>query len=521
MATQQTLRTIQKCWEEARPLIDQGYTILDKSIVMGLPATSMPAPTRERNTGIGSPYGKGAERIQKFWQKIIHKIMIGPVGKTEAATWHSPYLSSGEYNPFLIDLEQLAHKYPTCRTALEKIYRHKKNDTYINFQQVEKDYTFILKKAHQASKTPLSFSAFCNQLVRTQMAHTPLPYISDIPINIPPAISHSHHKWFLKDWTMGAPPDKYAPTPQRWGFPILNPKFLFKKKKSPLRRILKRLLRLYLSAQTGGIRIDHFIGWVDPYCFYTGARSYKNGRLYSSPDIPPFKQFFITEETDFLRATQEFLIPLFQEFHLTNMEVYPEDLGIRPPQMDFVLNTFNWGRMLPVQFNEPDNPHHLYHICHSTYKDIVVLSTHDNPNLMDFFQELSDHEKTLFAHQLAHDLRFHYNHDLCSPTWLYRMQWAAALACPAQRLSAFFTTITGQEGRYNVPGTLDSWHLRCQTDFEKGYFKALKKRQAYNPLEAIRWAIYARGDEFFHQHEALVHQLMAMEDKLFEALKAL
>ena len=266
--------------------------------------------------------------------------------------------------------------------------------------------------------------------------------------------------------------------------------------------------------------LEH-IGWIDPYCFYQGNKNYPNGRLYSSPHIPPLKKYQLHNDEDFLRLTPQFLLPLFNEFHLSNMDVYPEDLGSRPPQTDFVLRTQNWGKMLPVQFNEPNNDYHMYHIAHAIYQDIVVLSTHDNPSLFDFFKEISESKRRLFAHQLAQDLRFHYTPDLCTPQWLYRMQWAAALASPARRITAFFTTVTGQEGRYNIPGTLDSWHLRSLTDFEMGYFKALKKRQAYNPFEAICWAIYAKGDNFYHTHKDLVHKLAQTEQHLFEALNHL
>ena len=520
---QHALRTVLKLWHEARPLVDKGYVALDKTLVMGLPATSMPASTQNQNSGIGSPYGKGAERVWHFWDHIIHKIMVGPVGKTSAATWHSPYLSSWNYNPFFIDLEKLTHQYKLPTTTLEKIYHRSKTDTYINFKQVEKDYTTLLTMAYQQAKPDCSFTKFCNHLVYQQMQKTPFAYIGDIPINVPAEISQRHPKWFLKDWTMGAPPDQYSPTPQLWGFPILKPTVLFNKngKINPAGRLLKRLLRFYLDGQKGGIRIDHFIGWVDPYCFYTGTRNYPNGRLYSSPEIPPLKEYTYTRDEDFLYLAQKFLVPLFDEFHLSEMDIYPEDLGIRPLQMDYVLQTFNWGRMLPVQFNEPDNDYHLYHIRHATHKDIVVLSTHDNPRLMDFFHEIPQTKRVLFARQLAQDLRFQYNDNLCHPTWLYRMQWASALASPAHRISAFFTTITGQEGRYNIPGTLDSWHLRSETEFELGYFKALKKRQAYNPFEAIRWAIYARGDHFYQAHEELVHKLMVTEDQLFKTLQDL
>ena len=58
-------------------------------------------------------------------------------------------------------------------------------------------------------------------------------------------------------------------------------------------------------------------------------------------------------------------------------------------------------------------------------------------------------------------------------------------------------------------------------DFEKNYFRALKERRAYNPFEAIRWAIFARGDDFYRAHEAFVHKLTDAENRLFSALQDL
>jgi len=511
-------------WNRVRPLIEEGYAVLDKTLVLGLPATSMPASTPSKDTGIGSPYGSGAQRIWHFWHDFIHKIIIGPIGKTEAKTWHSPYLASWDYNPFFVNLEALVKKGWLKRQTLQQIYRHKKQEGYINFLQVERDYMQALTEAHQTSKTTLSFTRFCNKIIQEQMRNCPYPYIGDIPINIPQRISDQHPDWFLKDWSMGAPPDQYSNTPQIWGFPVLKPDALVEEKKGrlgPAGRTLKKLLHFYFSGNTGGIRLDHFIGWVNPYCFYTGTKKYANGRLYSSPDIPVLKKYALNNESDFLKMAQEFLIPFIKKFHLSSMDIYPEDLGIRPPQMDFVLDTLHFGKMLPVQFNDPNQNNHIYHIAHSRHQDILVLDTHDSPSLMEFFETIPPAQRQQFAQQLAADLRFHFTDDLSDPKWLYRMQWAAALAAPAKRITVFFTTLMGQSGRYNIPGLLDSWHLRCRTNFEQEYFLAFKKGQAYNPFEAIRWAIYARGDAFYQTHAPLVQKLSDAEQALLNILKAL
>ena len=116
---QNSLNAVLAIWKEVRPLIREGYAVLDKTLVMGLPATSMPPESKTKDTGIGSPYGKGAERVWRFWQDVVQKIIIGPVGKTDAATWHSPYLSSWNYNPFFIDLERLVQQKKLNPNTLE------------------------------------------------------------------------------------------------------------------------------------------------------------------------------------------------------------------------------------------------------------------------------------------------------------------------------------------------------------------------------------------------------------------
>ena len=219
--------------------------------------------------------------------------------------------------------------------------------------------------------------------------------------------------------------------------------------------------------------------------------------------------------------TQAFLLPFIKKYKLSSQDIYPEDLGIRPPQIDFVLDTFHFGKMLPIQFNDPSDESHIYHITKARSQDIVVLDTHDSPSLLEFFTNLPWTQKNAFASQLARDLRFYQTETLSSPEWLYRMQWAAALASPAKRICVFFTTLMGQQGRHNIPGLLDSWHLRCLTNFEQAYFEAFKKGQAYNPFEAIRWAIYARGDEFYRAHEKLVMDLYKAEHTFLETLKTL
>ena len=94
------------------------------------------------------------------------------------------------------------------------------------------------------------------------------------------------------------------------------------------------------------------------------------------------------------------------------------------------------------------------------------------------------------------------------------MQWGELMLSPARRVQAFFTSWTGQQGRYNTPESRNSWRLRCAVDFDQLYFRNLYTGIAYNPLDAIALAIYAKGDEFYNAHDSFVFALRQAEDKL-------
>ena len=55
-------------------------------------------------------------------------------------------------------------------------------------------------------------------------------------------------------------------------------------------------------------------------------------------------------------------------------------------------------------------------------------------------------------------------------------------------------------------------------DFETLYFKNLLLGKAYNPLDAIALAIYARGDAFYRAHQDFVLTLRAQEVALKQAI---
>ncbi|MDD3668991.1 MAG: 4-alpha-glucanotransferase [Alphaproteobacteria bacterium] len=501
-------------WDESKPLIAEGYRVLQKEVGMGLPGPCMPAIAADKNTGIGSPYGAGAQRIAAFFGPAVDKIQLGPWGKTYRATGHSPYMSDFAHNPFFIPLEGLLERKLIAPATLKSIYAAPKNPTRIDWDQVEAAYQKALAEAHRKSKTRRSYDDFVEQLAASFMPQAPLPYIADIQVRIPPDLAQKYPDPFLPDWTIGSPPDMFGDKPQRWGFPILNPALLFEPDGTlgSNGRLLAELFDRALRENAGGARVDHYIGFVNPYVFHAGEETGR--RLYSSPKNPHLKAFAKKTIDDFAQITEQIILPCLRRHQKSIRSLYAEDTGARPRFIDAVMKRCRLGRLIVAQFADPDDPDHMYRLRHAKPDDVASLDTHDTKSAQMFFIDMDDATRARTARLLAQDLRFNYTDDLASVPQLLRMQWGALMACPARRVHAFFTSWTGQIGRYNIPNYPSQWMLRCAPDFDALYFQNLGKGMAYNPFDAISLAIYARGDSFYRKHAALVHRLRAAEDDI-------
>ena len=511
---------LQKCWKPAQDLIQKGYHVLDKEITLGLPGPCMPAVSDNQDIGIGSPYGLGADRVWDFWGKAVHKILLGPSGRTCRETKHSPYVSDVRPNPFFIPVEKWAQKGWLSDEDLAAFYHLPKEEGKINFEQVEKTFNTLIQKAHKKSKSKKNLDAFVDEQAILYADQNKHPYIADLQVQIPKTIVDKNPDLFLPNFTLGSPADAFSDKARNWGFPVLNPKHLWDKNGlGKGGKLWQDILRQAIKGAKGGLRIDHFIGFVNPYVISSDP-NIPNGRLYSSYDHPVLGQFALRDSKDFGKIVEKIVLPVLKEAGLTLKDLYPEDIGARPEQLDGVMERFGLGRLLVAEFKEPQNPNHMYQLMRSNEHDVATLDTHDAPSIFMFFDGLDEGARTAHAKNLANSLRFEYNDSLKSTEQLARMQWGELLTCPAKRVQAFFTSWTGQNGRYNQPGNPVKWQLRCQNDFDQLYFENLSKGRAYNPLDAIALAIYARGDKFYQEHKALVDRLRQKEDELKTCVKS-
>lgn len=536
-------------WEDAKPLIRQGYRVLDKKVVLAVPAVSFPAGEQEVDIGIGSPYGDSAREFTNFFYGVADDFLLTPIGETFPPEF-SPYTSTLGYNPHLIPPEKLPF---ITETDLEELRGEACGGTNINYEKVNELSTGILNKTFKKFKAKLEkedknavkmnkeFLLFIKNnkyaVIDAKYYHKDNQeynlfvqfiasaifqnsrYIGDIPVKIPNSYVKAFPKAFLDEVTLGVPPDMFVDTPQNWGFPVLNPDKMFGEK-GGLGEAGQLYFDIFDSAfknNRAGLRIDHFIGVVNPFVIPKN-KNYKPGRLYSSPENPLLARFYKDSLDWFAEITERVILEAAKKNGVSKDKIYAEDIGSRPPQIDYVMQKTGLGRMLVSQFVEPQNKNHIYRLKNAKPEDIAVLDTHDTESVQDFFNKMSETDRVKHSYQLVEDLRFNYAPDLVLPKNLMRMKWGELMASPAKRVMMFFTSFIGQEGRFNEPKNDVKWLLRCRSDYKNKYFSMLKQGLAYNPFDAVCLGIWARGDDFFSTNRKLVDELRMVESHLIASI---
>ena len=549
--------TLNQEWQRTKELVKAGYDILQKKVSINMPAVCLPAADDAHDTGIGALNARGSEKFFDFFDGIFHQILLGPTGRTFPPLY-SPYESTYGYNPLITDLEALTQDKGgrlLSPDLLQTIYESPITSGDINYPVVGKAYNKAWRTAYESFETRLAAGdAFAKTLDKKMQAlwesdelmrldgafyapRTPRRYvfeqalaatlqqsftrdfIADLEVKLPDSLVVHKPSLFLKDFTLGSPADSFSATARNWHFKVFAPEHIIRSNGSlgdAGKFMLATFDRLFKQYH-GGVRIDHFIGFVNPFVFALNKGD-ESGRLYSSPDNPKLKRYFKRTIEEFGQIVDKIILQAMRQNGKNVLDIYPEDLGARPPQLNEVMHLYGLGRMLVGQFVDVNDENHLYRLKNAKPQDVAVLDTHDTPSARTFFEKMNFEQRQQHAQILARDIRFEYSQKLTEPLTLLRMKWAELLACPALRVQAFFTSFTGQDGRYNEPGNPKKWRLRSVNDFETLYFKNLLSGKAYNPLDAIALAIYARGDAFYRAHQDFVLTLRAQEVALKQAI---
>ena len=370
--------------------------------------------------------------------------------------------------------------------------------------------------------------------------------MGDAPIAFSDRDVWAYRNAFLDDWRMGAPPDEFAADGQAWGFPVLNPEAITKeipwtnnqtrRVLGPAGDLLKARFEKLFSEYSGGLRIDHVIGLIDPWV-YSQSHGFKSadhpaGRLYSSPESTDLNPFSLIEKnqlnpntpadsarrvrslTDEQKARYETVLSLIVDAankHKIPLEnIMGEDLGGEPTlPVKTALSDKHIGGVRVTQFE-----HHLNRIDADNW---ATTGSHDNEPLLVWAQQqkqtaaIKPQANHLTQTLAPNDnlisrffLRQKLKHD---PQALVQAKFAELFASPAKSLQIFFADFFGMTDSYNRPGVNDptNWTLRIPQNFEDFYYDQLAKGKGLNLPDALKTALHARGEDA--NHPELTHQL--------------
>lgn len=347
--------------------------------------------------------------------------------------------------------------------------------------------------------------------------------IGDSPIAFTPVEEWKNQDLFMDGWALGCPPDYFSKDGQRWGFSVLKPETIFNPdgtlgKGGELMR--ERYEKMFASS-TGGVRIDHIIGLIDPFVYSTNApcmNERNSGRLYSSPNHPVLGKYAKNTEKEYAAILEKIVFPAAAKYGLKKDDIICEDLGTLTKPVKDVMNHLGLTGIAVTQFD--------YRGKNAASKSVIMPGSHDNESYIEYTDKIFENKAHLDkkTNYLAEDTKLPsedkdaYKKSISSSKAKFMSaSFAELFTSPAKKIQMFFTTFFGIGKTYNRPGTTNGcWTLRIPENYEDLYWNNVKKGTAPNLPEAIARAIRQRGDEFANKHQSLLATL----DEFTQILKS-
>ncbi len=324
-----------------------------------------------------------------------------------------------------------------------------------------------------------------------------------------------------KKVTLGTPGDDFSQHGRNWGMAVLDYTKLFDENGNltPKGQKVKKIYQNVFKNNKGGLRIDHFIGIIDPYVCLDGIGA---GRLYSSPEHPLLKNYAYKggeeeKNEQYSRFFEKMILDSAKEFGLDESNIFPEDLGTITPAVEHVLDKYNLSRMKITQFINPDDYNHKYHPKNAHKKDIITTGTHDTPSEITYIANLDRNSYPKRTKMLSditgQDEKILYEFDGKGKKNALQAEFASLFTAESENVHIFFPTFFGIDEYYNKPGdkSVNRWRVRIPDDFQKTYFKNLKHNTAFNPYSALSTALIKKGTN----DKELIEELKKHEEKLF------
>lgn len=256
---------------------------------------------------------------------------------------------------------------------------------------------------------------------------------------------------------IGAPPDAFSETGQRWGLPAYNWDVIENNNFDWWRSKVKKAAEFYDL-----FRIDHMVGffrtWVIPR------------------DVALKPDFDIKDENAQRERGKRFIQAVAGA---SRMLPVAEDLGLIPPYVGEVLNELNVPGYKVMRWEKTKDG--TSYIDPGTYGPVSLAtsSTHDNEPLADWWDTVDPAEKKLFWKLVSGD------ESVPPPFAKARVKTLAALLGAGSRIVILpIQDIFGTKDRVNTPGTLGdhNWTYRFPTPAEDFLKKHADTAQAFSAL---------------------------------------
>ena len=393
-----------------------------------------------------------------------------------------------------------------------------------------------LNQLRETNATEIDFYYFKQMLAEKEIEaakatneESGIRILGDSPIAFTPVEEWQNQGIFLKDIALGCPPDYFSADGQRWGFAVIDPDTIFNEDGSlgDGGKLMQKRYEKMFQSSSGGARIDHIIGLIDPFVYSTKEDKMtpeNSGRLYSSPNHKMLGKYAKSTDEEYAAILTKIVIPAAEKYGLTKDDIICEDLGEVTPPVARVMENLKLSGIAVTQFD--------YRGKYTAPEKIIMLGSHDNPSFIEFTQgkfdaaETSETDKAKLeekAHKLAMDTCTEdddfdeYEEKIGKDKKEFMLaSFVELFTSPAKRVQVFFTDFFGIGKTYNKPGeTEDCWTLRMPDDIESEYEKNLREGNGFNLPEILARAIRHKGGKVSKENM----ELLANLDKYADILK--
>lgn len=388
----------------------------------------------------------------------------------------------------------------------------------------------LLSKIQTKNKNKIDFYIFKQWLAEREIANANIrnnnlgiKVVGDSPVAWTPVEEWMNQDLFMDNWALGCPPDDFSSNGQRWGFAVLKPETIFNPDGSLGKggELMRKRYEKMFESSTGGARIDHIIGLIDPYVYRSDLPKMggeNSTRLYSSPEHPVLGKYARTNDKQYFEILEKIVIPAAEKYGLSKEDIICEDLGTVTEPVRKVMRELGLSGIAITQYD--------YRGKNVPEKNIIMPGSHDNESFLEYTDKVFNNPRHLESksHKLAEDTTVpyenwgHYKWEIATkkPKFI-AASFAELFTSPAKKIQMFFTTFLGINKTYNRPGeTEDCWTLRIPENYENLYWENVKKGTAPNLPEAIARAIRNKGCDFANKHQ----NLLATLDEFTQILKS-